>query len=69
MYQYLEYVRLKLRNVLILVQISDKRSLFLGSDTEYQLFLVPNTSKFGIILLCLKGQLCAIAKVAQNSAC
>ena len=28
-----------------------------------------NNSKFGIILLCLKDQLCAIAGVAQNSAC
>ena len=28
-----------------------------------------NNSKFGIILLCLKDQLCAIAGVARNSAC
>ena len=29
---------------------------------------MPNHSKFGIILLSLKDQLCAIAGVAQNSA-
>ena len=32
-------------------------------------FLMLNNSKFGIILLCLKDQLCAIAGVARNSAC
>ena len=28
-----------------------------------------NNSKFRIVLLCLKDQLCAIAGVARNSAC
>ena len=30
---------------------------------------MSNNSKFGIILLCLKDQLCVIAGVAQISAC
>ena len=71
MYRYLAYVRLKLKDLLILAQISERQLLFLRltlhisfSSAEYL-----EIRDYLVMVKCLKGQIGAIVGVARNSAC
>ena len=70
-YRYSAYVHLKLKDLLILVQISERQLLFLRLtlDISFSSAEYLKIRDYLVMANCLKGQLGAIVGVARNSAC
>ena len=71
MYRYFAYVCLKLKDLLILVQILERQLLFLRltMDISFSSAEYLEIQDYLVMVKCLKGQIGATVGVAQNSAC
>ena len=70
-YRYFAYVRLKLKDLLILVRILERRFLFLHLtlDISFSSAEYLEIRDYLVMATCLKGRLGAIVGVTRNSAC
>ena len=71
MYRYFAYVYLKLKDLLILVRISERQVLFLclTLDISFSSAEYLEIRDYLVMAKCLQGQIGAIVVVARNSAC
>ena len=70
-YRYFAYIRLKLKEILVLVRISEEQFLFLCLmlDISFSSAEYLKIRDYFVVAKCLQGQIGAIVEVARNSAC
>ena len=71
MYRYFAYIRLKLKEILVLVRISEEQFLFLHLmlDISFSSAKYLKIEDYFVVAKCLQDQIDAIVEIAQNSAC